>query len=293
MPFSPLRFSVTPQMMEMYPALFGDRSSLHTDPDFARRSAYGGIIAWGMQPILYLSLLASGGLPDCRLSLRKLTANFHRPVLVGEPLTLTATGREQGDGAVKIEFELSRNEANSGPATSGTVVVGPEGNGEGENFEARAEPMSANSGTLVEKLVEQSFEFDEIQRGQLSWFEFQLSPEAAPRLWRMLQRGLAEKRDGSPDWPRQIEPRGWLMAPLFTTMMGMCMPGRRATCAALELEVTALPSLGGRGLASGRVEFKSASTSTILERITLSDLKGQVCFATGKVHARVHAPPRD
>jgi acyl dehydratase/NAD(P)-dependent dehydrogenase (short-subunit alcohol dehydrogenase family) len=89
---------ITKDDMALFAAASGDRSPLHTDPAFARRTAFGECIVYGgLETIAML-----GALPDEQLALiRSVRSSFPGPVLPGEPLTVHLRSRSD-----RTEWEL-------------------------------------------------------------------------------------------------------------------------------------------------------------------------------------------
>ena len=92
-----LRF--TGDHMELFAAASGDRSPLHTDPAFARRTSfgecivYGGLLSIGMLGLLPAEVLAG---------VRSVRSQFPGPVLPGA----TSTARAQSRGDREDEWEV-------------------------------------------------------------------------------------------------------------------------------------------------------------------------------------------
>jgi acyl dehydratase/NAD(P)-dependent dehydrogenase (short-subunit alcohol dehydrogenase family) len=95
-----LRF--TGDHMELFAAASGDRSPLHTDPAFARRTSfgecivYGGLLSIGMLGLLPAEVLAG---------VRSVRSQFPGPVLPGA--STTARAQSRGDRADEWEVVLS------------------------------------------------------------------------------------------------------------------------------------------------------------------------------------------
>lgn len=286
----PARFTITPEMMRRYPVLFGDYSSLHTNEEFAKSSAYGRIIAWGVQPLFFLSILKWRRALPRRLALEKLTANFNQPVLPGDPLELVPIiyASTKIAGRVELEYEIRNRDSGVVVTTgSGQLVHAPAGLDPHEvAFDGGA--PAGEERMQTQPLVEQTWEFDQIEKGHTSAFDFHFTLGALRSFYGMVMLGAESHAPSWADWIEAFDPRALCIAPMFTTVMGMLMPGRRATCANLEFELKQPPPLGECCRMKGAVAFKSASTQTLLEQMTISDLELKNVFATGKVHARVH-----
>ena len=71
-----LGVTISPPMVATFAALTGDRSNLHVDEAFARRSSYRQPVVHGMLPVACLALLPSLRLPGFRTMLRGLSGRF-------------------------------------------------------------------------------------------------------------------------------------------------------------------------------------------------------------------------
>jgi len=289
----PTRFTITPAMMERYPVLFGDRSSLHTNAGFAKASPYGAIIAWGVQPLFFFSTLKWRKVLPRRMAFEKFTANFTQPVLPGDPLELSALVYPSlgGPGHMELEYEI-RNRDSHAVVTNGSGILGVAPPGLDPDLLAFDEDEPLPEVRMqVKPLVEQAWEFDQIEKGETSAFDFEFTRDGLRSLHAMTMLGAESHAPAWHEWLETLDPRPLLIIPMFTTVMGMLMPGRRATCANLEVEFKNPPPIGDRCRMKGAVAFKSASTQTLLEQMTISDLDLKTVFAKGKVHAQVHSPP--
>ena len=71
-----LRFSVTEQMVANFAALTGDRSALHVDEVFARRSSYRQPVVHGMLPVVFLAMVEGIHVDGLLASVRAITGRF-------------------------------------------------------------------------------------------------------------------------------------------------------------------------------------------------------------------------
>jgi NAD(P)-dependent dehydrogenase (short-subunit alcohol dehydrogenase family) len=94
-----LRF--TPQDMEAFAAASGDRSPLHLDPDFGRRTAFGQCIAYGgLETIALLGLLPD----EVQSGLRSVRSVFPGAVPVGAPCTARVLTRPDRPGRWELQL---------------------------------------------------------------------------------------------------------------------------------------------------------------------------------------------
>ena len=284
---APVRFHIPDATMRRYTELVGDASSLHTSAEFARTTVYGAIIAYGVMPVFYLSLLKWRDSFPVRLRFRRLSANFNQPVFIGEPLELAVTHLSTADGEVEIEYEVLNRDTRA-VVTTGAALLAP---ADAMPDALANVPASPHARLQAQALVEQCREFADINKGDAAGFDVVLSGEAMRSLHEMILLGAESPRLEWREWLENCDAGSLLLAPLFTTVIGMFLPGKRGTCANFEAAFPQAPPLGARARMDATVAFKSASTSTILVNMALTDTTTGASFASGKVHARVQPPP--
>lgn len=273
-------FSVTEDMVAGFARLSGDGNSLHMDPDFGRRSMFRGNIVHGMLPVLYLCALRLARPRQGSAWLRRLAARFLKPVFPGDSVFLEArvTG-VLGDG-VELDFRLANALTGTEYAT-GTVELA---------YRLREDRVNAGnpaqSGLVLDPLEEVARLFDEIGKGEKAGFHFQALPDHARQLEALLAAGLAEAGDWEGGW----EPGNWLGATLLSTLVGMRLPGRYATFMDFQIEFSTSLELCKTYYLEGEVRFKSATTETLVEQVSITGQDGRV-VANGRLNARVNEPP--
>lgn len=99
-----LRKSITQEKINRYAAASGDRNPLHTDPEFAATTQFGGTVAHGMLVLAYLSEMLTGAFGERWVAGGRMKARFRAPARPGD--TVTAAGR-----VTKVESGILRCDA--------------------------------------------------------------------------------------------------------------------------------------------------------------------------------------
>ena len=81
---------VTQDMINRYAAAASDFNPLHIDPEFARRTRYGGTVAHGMLSMAFLQELLTRAFGKSWLESGDLEVSFMAPVRPGEAITAEA-----------------------------------------------------------------------------------------------------------------------------------------------------------------------------------------------------------
>ncbi len=117
---APVVKEITQEKINRYAQAGGDGNPLHTDPEFAARTQFGGTIAHGLLVLAYLSEMLTAAFGEAWLSGGRLKVRFKAPARPGD--TVTAVGRvirsEQGRTVCEVECRNQRDEVLvSGEAT--------------------------------------------------------------------------------------------------------------------------------------------------------------------------------
>lgn len=108
------KIRITPEMIDTFAAVTGDRNPIHTDPVYAH-PRFGGVIAHGVLLVGFFSALLATSLPGPGALARELKVRFRAPVRPGDDV----------DIEVKIVELIPRirKAVLDGRATVGTNVV--------------------------------------------------------------------------------------------------------------------------------------------------------------------------
>ena len=99
--------ALTQDKINRYALAGGDRNPLHTDPEFAARTPFGGTIAHGMLVLAYLSTMLTAAFGRRWLAGGRLKVRFRGPARPGD--TVIAAGRisSSADGRVVCAVECT------------------------------------------------------------------------------------------------------------------------------------------------------------------------------------------
>jgi len=116
--------ALTQARIDRYAAVSGDGNPLHTDPQFAAATEFGGTIAHGMLILAYVSEMMTAAFGERWLGGGRLKVRFRAPARPGD--TVTASGQLVG---VEAGRTVCRVEARD---QSGEVLLDGEAAIEGE-----------------------------------------------------------------------------------------------------------------------------------------------------------------
>jgi 3-hydroxybutyryl-CoA dehydratase len=109
---APVVKEITQEKINRYALASGDGNPLHTDPEFAAKTMFGGTIAHGMLILAYLSEMMTAAFGRAWLSGGRLKVRFKAPARPGD--TVSAVGRvvraEGGRTVCEVECRNQRDE---------------------------------------------------------------------------------------------------------------------------------------------------------------------------------------
>ena len=92
-PLAPRSLAITPEAIMTYAEITGDFNPLHVDPEFARNTPMGGIIAHGTLSLNLVWQALADAVDSATLARMALEVRFMKPVQVGDVVTAGATRR--------------------------------------------------------------------------------------------------------------------------------------------------------------------------------------------------------
>ncbi|HEY5640278.1 MAG TPA: MaoC family dehydratase [Dehalococcoidia bacterium] len=101
--------TVTREKIDAYARASGDGNPLHTDPEFAATTQFGGTIAHGMLVLAYVSEVLTAAFGEDWLASGWLKVRFRAPARPGDTLTSSAKVTSVEGGRTICEVEC-RNE---------------------------------------------------------------------------------------------------------------------------------------------------------------------------------------
>ena len=116
---------VTVERIAAYADASGDHNPLHLDPEYAKSTQFGGVIAHGMLSMAFVCELMAINFPDTWHSGGKMKLRFKAPVFPGE--TVTVSGERQSvsedDGKKTAKCSVACVKPDGAEALSGTISV--------------------------------------------------------------------------------------------------------------------------------------------------------------------------
>jgi 3-hydroxybutyryl-CoA dehydratase len=96
--------TITQEAINRYAAVSGDGNPLHTDPEYAAGTRFGGPIAHGMLVLAYVSECLTAAFGQRWLSTGRLKARFRGPARPGD--TVTVSGRVARRDGTRVACQL-------------------------------------------------------------------------------------------------------------------------------------------------------------------------------------------
>lgn len=270
MPTSTFELTLAEQMLEAFATLSGDTNALHMDAEFARRSRFRQRVAHGMLAFALLGRMA-GLHPGRDLRFRRLEGKFTAPIPLGTRLALTVeTQPESAEAAVAFEA-VWRNLADGQPALLATG-----------SYVCLAPPTPAPPGgspSLLAAPVPEADRGPEALADLVETLHGEVTGDALAGLARLI--GLEPPARPCPNLAATL---------LLSTLVGMRLPGRRATFTSFRLDFARDLEPGQPIELEGRVTRVSAASETLAAAVRLTS--GGQERASGEIRAMVNPAPR-
>ena len=287
---STLPFRVSEEMVAAFAELTGDRSPLHVSEGFARLSVYRRPVVHGMLPLGFIALLDCFHIEGFRCVPVGMTGHFNAPVYPGDRLTLVAERREtrEPEAAVTFDYHIE-NQSTGNTVTRGTVTV------KYDNQPAPARPVTSESGApiLLSSAEMQNFRLEDIKKGQKDGFDFRITDQTLEEFINLIAPGAAcaQELDRTALRNRFYLPN-LLSILLFSTSVGICLPGASATFLEFAAEADGEVGLDLIHRLDGEVTHLSRSTRLIKKELTISRLDEEAVLFRGTAAALVNEPSR-
>ena len=97
--------TITQEKINAYALAGGDNNPLHTDPDFAAGTQFGGTIAHGMLLLAYVSEMLTGAFGEDWLASGRLKVRFRAPARPEDTLTIVGTVTRVDGGTTVCAIE--------------------------------------------------------------------------------------------------------------------------------------------------------------------------------------------
>lgn len=286
-----MSFRISEDMVRRFALLTGDRSALHVNEAFARRSAYRRPVVHGMLPIGFLALADGLRLAGMRCVPLAIEGHFVAPAYAGDRLVLTVEAAAGGRRAGKADFTFAVRNAASGALVSRGMLTAeyrPAGTA------ATASAMSADPGMVVDLPEMNDARLEEIVKGQKDGFRFSVSARSLREFAGILADGVGGQP--GPDMGT-VQERFCLpnlvAVQLLSTSVGICLPGASATFLEFsasgrgELELDTMYRL------DAEVTHLSRSTRIVKKRFTIAGAdRAEEPLFQGSAIALVNKPAR-
>ena len=277
---STLRCRMSEDLVAKFAALTGDRSSLHVNEAFARRSAYRRPVVHGMLPVGFLCLLDPFQIEGFRSVPLAVTGRFAAPVYAGDTLSLTAgPGRTAGhDGEVAFDYRIE-GDASRTIVTSGTVTI---------EYDHRAGPpreaaQPSDGAMLVHSLEVNNFLLEQLDKDVTDAIDFRISEATLRDFVELLAAGIDDL--GAVDLTglrERVHLPNLLSALLFSTSVGVSLPGASATFLEFSARWEGDVELKTAYRLQGRVTHRSMATRIVKKELLVTRAeRGRLSFPGG------------
>jgi 3-oxoacyl-[acyl-carrier protein] reductase len=279
-----MSFLVDEELIQAFVRFSGDRSSLHTDQEYGRRSRYSSTVIHGMLPVVLLPLLLHRLFPGTTLFIKRVQAGFIKPIMPGSRTTIRCTIEGTEDQDRRIFFTVFTGEE-AAPATKGSLVLGK------ATVINPVVPGSDASSVVPGGHEEQEMHFDDLVKGQTCELPFQWGAGQLRAYMDLLE--IAGREHPQQAFEKLLSTcNAVVFAQLaaLSTLVGMAMPGRSATFQEFMLEpIAPLLNVPVSGQLNSFLTHLSAATNTITQRVEFH--LGKTLCAQGKLSVRVADAP--
>lgn len=119
------KVEITQKMQEKFREITGDINPMHSNIEFAKQKGFDNILVFGMLTSSFFSKLVGVYLPgeNCLFQECK-EIKFHKPVFVGDILTVSGTVVEIDERFRRITIKAIIRNQNSVKVCSGKLIVG-------------------------------------------------------------------------------------------------------------------------------------------------------------------------
>ncbi|MDX6749817.1 SDR family oxidoreductase [Geminicoccaceae bacterium 1502E] len=266
-------FTVTSALVDGFARLTGDHNALHTDEEFARKSRFRQRVAHGMLAFARIGRLADAW-PDRWLRFRTLEARFTNPVPVGAALRLEVRATPQTDRLWTFEAcWTSEADGLAAITGSGSFALLPES----------PPPLLETVGQsclLLEPVEEADRGADALAEATAE-LPLRITPGGLAALAGLIGGGGPAPALRCPNLAATM---------LLSTLVGMRLPGRRATFTDFRIGFEDDLPLDAPACLEGRVTKLSAASETLTAQARIAC--GGKEIATGEVRSVINPRPR-
>ncbi len=283
-----LSFKATEELVDTFARTTGDFNNLHMNSQEARTSAYHQRLVHGMLPVSALGLLEPLTDPSKEISIRQIAGRFIYPVYIGDTLTVELCKEPENNlAALQQRFTFNIYSSSMQQAvTFGTVVL---------QYAPRKNPFMAShavsDGSFVREILqENTLELEEMKKGLTETFTFDTIPQRQAAWLKSLKKHLIEKPAGDNSCCLFEN----IAVMLCSTMVGMRLPGRRATFLDFSLEFIKPLKPDACYTFKSTIEFISMASRIVVEKINIFQTpKNENAAAQGKMTVKIDEPTKE
>ncbi|TKJ17319.1 hypothetical protein CEE44_02165 [Candidatus Woesearchaeota archaeon B3_Woes] len=281
-----VQFNITQKLVDKFVELTGDSSSLHTDKDFGDKSMYDNKVVHGMLPLIFIAELEKLYPKEYSCIFKEISARFLKPIFLNDKLSLVSEISEinEKENQIRVEYILKKIGSESVLTTGYFKIKYKKTNGSKELLEKNIKKDS-KKGLVLDSLKEETITFENIEKGDKKSFNFKVSEKDLLSTYNILL-----KNTNYDTWSGKNVSKNLIVSCLFSTFVGMCIPGRHATFTDFKINFENDVELNKKYKFLGKVSFKSSSTSIIVENISISQNNGERVIASGKINVKVNDP---
>jgi len=114
---------IAQEYINRYAKASGDMNPLHIDPDFARKTRFGGTIAHGLMSVAFISALMTKSFGHAWASSGELDVSFLAPVRSGDTIETAAEIVSLDDTSGRIELKVYCKNQEGKSVIAGTASI--------------------------------------------------------------------------------------------------------------------------------------------------------------------------
>jgi 3-hydroxybutyryl-CoA dehydratase len=114
----------TPELIDAFVKLTGDRNPLHVSGEFARGRGFPDRLAHGLLSAAFFSTICGMLLPGRDCLLQSVRFDFRKPVPAGTALTLEAEVVQKIDAVRALVLQVTARDADGGVVVTGKIQAG-------------------------------------------------------------------------------------------------------------------------------------------------------------------------
>ncbi len=286
-----VQFKITQEMVDKFVELTSDSSSLHIDKKFGDKSMYRDKVVHGMLPLLFITSFQSLYPKGYSCFFNDVSVRFLKPVFLNDELSLSSKvfERDERNSKIRFEYVLKNTKSNSIVTTGFFTIKYKEyitNNVKSEKFIKE----DSKKGVVIDSLKEQNLLFKDIKKNDEKSFKFLVNESNLKSIYTIVSKNGDCFSDNFTDWYSRCNSTNLIVSCLFSTFVGMCIPGRHATSTDFKVNFEKDIELNKKYKLLGKVSFKSSSTSIIVEDVSISLDNEKKAVASGKINVKVNEP---